>query len=191
MVEHQYIFPGPSRKCYSTCKASINGERRITMDTVQWGRGMLTWKQYTGVWGITMETTMRERGITLDTATGERRSTKRGMLPQRLYNGVRGITMETVQWGKVPLPSIQQWEREVLPWIQYNGREGCYQGDSTMEVGALPWKQYNGRKLHHHQYSNPSIQQWWRVMLPWRHHIGREGCQNGDSTMGKRGVTFN
>jgi hypothetical protein len=42
--------------------------------------------------------------------------------------GEMGSTMDTIQWGVT---------METVPWIQYNGVEGCYHGDSTMELRGV------------------------------------------------------
>ena len=80
----------------------------VTMDTVQWGRGVLSCTQYNGgaecYHGVS---TLGERSVTMETVVGE------GVLPWRQYSEgegcyhedstvlwERGVTMETTQWGR-------------------------------------------------------------------------------------------
>jgi hypothetical protein len=72
-----------------------NGERGVTMETVQWGRGVLPWTQYNGGKGCYHgDGIVGERGVTMDTVQWG-----------------RGYT---VRWGSVTMGTAE-WERGLLP----------------------------------------------------------------------------
>ena len=93
-------------------------QRGVTIETIQWGTGVLQWTQLCGVWGKECyhgecyHGTLGERGVTIDSTVGDR-----GVTMETVKMGMRGVTMETAQWRK-----------GVVPWRQYKGGEGCYHG---------------------------------------------------------------
>ena len=67
------------------------GEMSVTMETVQWGSGVLPCRQHNGGEGVTMETAQWEKG-------GD--STVEG---ERYYHG-DSIVREPAQWRRGALP---------------------------------------------------------------------------------------
>jgi hypothetical protein len=106
--------------------------------------------------------------------------------------GERDVTMETVQGAREALPWKSRMGERTVTIDKAMGERGVTMDTVQWERGLLPWRQYKKRSITMEtvqwgKVASPSIQQWWKGMLPRKQHSWGEGCYHGDITLGERG----